>query len=274
MEMELTPEKVKKALKQVMKTRKLTFKDLADTLDCSLPTAKRVLNQEELSLSRLARIMDWLDISFKELEKLMETVDNDNIPFNDKQDAFLAANPKYFSYLIQLRSGETPESIAKKFALTKPSTDKYLIKLEQLELIRVTGTGKVKIPVPTPTAFAPQGKLARCYFNRIIDNGATYFKTYIEREIYKNPNQPDEFKDEGAGFSVKAMHISKETYNIYQKKLMSVFMEMTDSAKTDEKIHGKENLNSSVVILATSIGQNSDPEFKEILNTFGDVENL
>lgn len=274
MHAELTPEKVKVAIKQVMKTRKLTFKDLADILDCSLPTAKRILNQEELSLSRLAKIMDWLEISLKELERLMQTVENNNIPFNETQDAFLAKNPKFFSYLIQLRSGETPESIERKFGLSRASTDRYLVKLEQLDLIRVTGAGKIRIPVPTPTAFAPQGKLARCYFNRVIDNGARYFKTYIEKEIYKNPNQPDEFKDEGAGFSVKAMYISKQTYNLYQNKLMNIFMEMTESAKTDEKIHGKENLNSSVVILATSIGQHDDPEFKDILNTFGDVENL
>lgn len=269
-----TPEKVKAALKKVMKSKGHTYKDLSEQLECSLPTAKRVLGPEELTLSRLSKILEWLGISFKDLDKMIRTTETDFVNFNKEQDEFLAKNPMYMAYLLKLRGGDSPDQIAKKYQLNKRSTDKYLLRLEQLELIRVTGKGQIKIPTPIPKGFAPTSALAKCHFEKIVDNSSEYFKKYIERELYRHRDQKSDYENQRVNYSVKSQYLTKQTYEVYQKKLQAIFVEMTESATADEKIHSKNDLHSCVVVVGNSIGPYDDPIFESILNTFGDIQNL
>ncbi len=141
---EFKSQKIKSVLKGLLKKKGITYEELAQQMECSVPTVTRILGTEELSLNRLLELCEIVEIDLAELAVLTQENGEKEEKFTPEQEKFLAKNKNYLGYLLKLFSGETPKQIAEKNSLTQRSTDKYLIQLEKQELIHVTGKQKVK----------------------------------------------------------------------------------------------------------------------------------
>lgn len=111
---DIKSQNIKAVIKKLLKLKKLTYEEVETDLECSVPTVKRILGAEELTLTRLLQFCELLEV-------------------------FLAKNQAHFAYLLKLYAGQSPKQIAEKYGLTARSTDNYLIALEKHELSRVTG---------------------------------------------------------------------------------------------------------------------------------------
>jgi hypothetical protein len=49
---EFKSQKIKAVIKDLLKKKNITYEDLAEQLECSVPTIKRILGPEELTLNR------------------------------------------------------------------------------------------------------------------------------------------------------------------------------------------------------------------------------
>ncbi len=170
----LTQNKIKTALKQLLKKQNHTYADLAKVWDCSLPTVKRQLGAEEMPLSRLLTALEWLDLSLTDLHKLAISEDLTAVKFTLRQNEFLAKNPREFSFFMKLYEGLTPTQIAQKYKLAPTVLEKILIQLEKFDLIRVGSGGRVKpFSDRVPSV---DGLLAQAHMRRIIDRMAQFQK--------------------------------------------------------------------------------------------------
>ena len=131
---------IKEVLKTLLKKKKQTYADLAIHLDCSEPTVKRILGNEELTLTRLLQICDFLNVSLGEIEGMIQKGGREEFHLSEKQQMFLVQNKNYFAYLMEIYQGLSTEQIAEKYKLTAKSTQKYLINLEKQ-------TGKLGTPL-------------------------------------------------------------------------------------------------------------------------------
>jgi len=75
-------------IKSLLKSKGLTYADLAGALDVSEVTVKRVLNNNDISLQRLVQISNILGVSlFEELAEL-EMAPKKSYIFTTKQDDY------------------------------------------------------------------------------------------------------------------------------------------------------------------------------------------
>jgi transcriptional regulator with XRE-family HTH domain len=263
-------QKIKEAIKDLLKKKGLTYEDLSAQLECSVPTIKRILGPEELSLTRLFQLCEILDISLSDLETMTKTQGDKDEVFTPEQEAFLAKNKNYFAYLMQLFSGESPKQIAEKHKLTDRATDKYLIGLEKQELIRVTGKQKVK-PAFKSLPHLGMGVLSRAYFESLISSSARYFISVISAGL-----RNEKFSETGetAKFSFSGLSVTKASYLAYTAERNRAFNEFEKLAAFEEKTMDPSELMVAVILEANSLVNKGHKDIQIIENAMGEIVNI
>lgn len=264
--------KLKEALKRQLKLKKIGYQELAEHLNCSVPTVKRILTQEELTLSRLLAILEFLNLSLGELEMLAGQGDSGEVLFTPEQEKFLAENPHFLTYMLQLYGGDTPKKIAEKYKLDARATDKYLMGLEKHGLIKVTGKLRVK-PRYKQVPHLGDGPLAKKYLESIISTSAALFMKMINDDIFslEQSRRPKEQRVPKT-FAFQGVKAKPETYKRYfteQKKAMDEFQK---AATYEEKTMDESELKTAVVLFAGSLVENDYPALDSINNVFGMIK--
>src|SRR4051794_10582043 len=96
---------ITKALKQVLKARKLSYRQLAASISVSEATIKRLFTGSECNVGRLVEICDALNVSFFDLMSLANSDDFTAHHLSAEQDKFFSRNPKYYFFLRMLQKG-------------------------------------------------------------------------------------------------------------------------------------------------------------------------
>lgn len=275
--MDTVVQKIKTVLKLQLKKKGLTYEMLADELNVSLPTIKRWLGDGDLGLNELSDIAKVLGLSMLDVHLLAEKLEKKNdYTFTKEQDEFLAKNTGYFSYLLRLYEGLTPIQIAEKYGLSKLSTDKYLIKLEQLGLIRVSGKQKVS-PVFDVVPNTGSGELTKTYFRAFIASAGDFFSSIIEAAVVlrKTPAETKTNAFESiATYGMIQIKISEESYKKWHNSQAKAFSELEALAKLEEKALDESKLYTAVCLNAHCLLPNKHPELSKIENIFGEIKNL
>jgi len=265
---------IKEVIKSLLKKNKFKYSDLADHLECSEPTVKRILGAEELSLSRLLQICDFLKLSLSDLESLIQKEERNSIELSEKQQKFLVENRSYFAYLFEVYQGFTPEQIAAKYKLNAKSSEKYLINLEKFDLIKVTSKNKIR-PFYSSFPHLGKGPLGTAYYRAIIDNAGAFLKDHVSDSLALDRSRSGKSSEKnGAKFSVQTMDISQETFKQAMKEFEMRLHELEKQANFEEKTKDKAQLKTAVVILGSALVDKEYKGLQTLQKSFGDVENL
>lgn len=261
---------IKTVIKDLLKKKKLTYEDVASELECSVPTVKRILGPEELSLPRLLHLCELVDINLADLETLTQLNKGSHDKFTPTQEEFLANNPHFLAYYMQLFS-MTPEEIAEKYKLNERASQKYLLQLEKQELIRVTGKLKVKTVFKELPGFG-DGPLAKKHAESFINNANKFFLKVMEDKLFSQNRK----RDEGApaGFAIKAIKCTKSAYANFvkeQEKSRDAFFKLADY---EEKSLPASELKTATVINAFAMVENDEPALSILDDFFGVIKNI
>lgn len=257
-------------MKDLLKKKGIKYEELAEEMECSVPTIKRILGPEELTLNRLLQLCEILNVELTDLESLTREVSKKDQRFTPAQEDFLAKNPHFFAYFMKLLSGETPKQIAEGNGLTQKSTDKYLIGLEKNELIRVTGSQKVK---PIFTSVPNLGDRLGALFNgSLIKNSSRFFENIITEAIRSKHLKKEERPS--ASFGVLAAKITKASYEAWSKDFKKQLENLENIADFEERTKDPSELMTAVVICGNTIVPTNHKDLQLIENTFGGVKNL
>ncbi len=267
---EFKSQRIKTALKDRLKKRGMTYGELAEHLEVSVPTVKRYLGQEELTVSRLLQICEVVDLELEDLARIIQVGGHQDERFTEEQDKFLAKNPKYFAYFMRLCEGLTPSQIAEKYGLTQRSTDKYLIGLERAELIRVTGRMRVK-PAFKRTPSLGRGALAKAYFESFIMTASRLFIELIHQSfLRKEPGLPER----SVRYAVQGTKMSKASYLKWQQELEKIMRAIQETSSIEEKALPESDLETAVFVLAHAFVESKNPVLKPLDETFGEISNF
>lgn len=238
---------------------------MAELWSCSLPTVKRQLGVEELPVSRLLTLLDWLGVTLGELEKLAESSDLDQPKFTSKQIEYLAKHLRSFSFLIKLYEGMTPQQITKKYGLDPAVTDKILIQLERVDLIRVGTTGKVRPVYPDLPPL--DGALALATMRKQIDRMGEYMKAKIadtvaqrQRGVELPPGQ----------YSWSIGEVTEASYREFLERVKRLLTDFADQCKLDEMSKEKKLLKKAVISFGAQLEEAQSPHLQLITEVFTD----
>lgn len=269
---EFKSQKIKAVIKDLLKKKDITYEDLAEQMDCSVPTIKRILGPEELTLNRLLQLCEIVEVDFAELEELTKDTDEKEEKYTPAQEEFLAKNRSYLAYMMKLFSGESPKQIAEKFNLTQRSTDKYLIGLEKQGLIRVTGKQKVKPNFKKIPSFG-SGILGQIYYEAFIKNTAQFFINRIS-EGFREKAQGSLKERRGTKFGLQVVKISSASYQAWAEEQERAMDQLGRIGSYEEKSKDESELMTAVIIQGNMMVENDYKGLSLLESTMGEVTNI
>ncbi len=226
--------KLKDLIKAIMKKKSYTYEDLAKAMNVSVPTVKRILNRDELSLPRFLFILEWLGMSLTHIAKLAEEGEHsDKVEYSVEQEQFLADHPHHFYILMELRQGFSVEQLTKKFNLTKKSMQKYLIDLDRCGLIELQANDRVKLNRAHPSDALAGGPIERTYRHKAAE-------VISEANLWGFGSRDDDPKIRYKGNF--GMRLRPQTFKKLQDDILALESKYTTISYYERTVEKDENL--------------------------------
>ncbi len=136
---------ITQSLKLALKSRGLTYKDVADRIQVSEQTIKRLFKDKDCSLSRLNEVCEAIDLSIYDLLEFSKHLSEPMADLTDEQIEFLSNRPGHFSFLFFLICEYDDAQIQHAYGLTDLSVFKYLRDLDKYSFIELRENNKYRI---------------------------------------------------------------------------------------------------------------------------------
>lgn len=151
-------ERIKSGLKQ----QGLSYEDVAASLGVSEITVKRMLNNDDISLTRFYHLAEMAGLQVSELLSSSKEEPQKHTYFTKAQDEAFAREPHLSYFFFELFYFEkSVEEITNKYSLSEVSVYRYLRKLDELELIKLDVGNKFRFLVKPPMGFAADSLVLR-----------------------------------------------------------------------------------------------------------------
>jgi len=212
------------ALKRALKNKQWNYKQVADALNVSESSVKRLLSNKKISLDRIEKICDATGISFADVCKLAEWQDEDPyLILSFEQEKILSENPRLLHYFTLLTEGYKPQKIEKDFQITTVESKKFLFTLDKCNLIELHPKEKVKLIKNGLFRFRREGPVGKVVFQQLK-----------EGYLYSDFKANDEFIRFGMRrFSAAALGKLKS-------KIEKIYVELEEEANYEMQIEGNE----------------------------------
>ncbi|UXI04006.1 helix-turn-helix domain-containing protein [Photobacterium sp. TY1-4] len=158
-------------MKAHLKAKQIPYKALAEWLNLSEVSIKRLLNgHQAMNMDKAIQIAALIELSMSELMKQAEERLSAWPHYSDEQDAAFYAEPGLFSFLTALHNGLSIHQIREQHDLDRHSIYLYLRDLEKLGVLKITGDLRFKLRLPKHTAFRKDARFPNYYKKSMLTN--------------------------------------------------------------------------------------------------------
>ena len=154
-------------LKSQLKAHGKTYLDVAEYLNLSHASVKRLFSEESLSLSRLVRICDMLDITLADLVLSMAVVSNKLDKLTLLQEQEIADDLLLLLVAVCVINGFTFEDLLAEYEIDQHTLIKKLAKLDKLKIIDLLPDNHFKLRITNNFAWLPDGPIQRFFLQRV-----------------------------------------------------------------------------------------------------------
>lgn len=152
-----------KTVKQQLKQRGITYKALAQHLDLSEASIKRMFAAERMTLERLGQICKLLDMSFNELAALAEAIKPRISSLHQQDERLLVADAKLLLVaLCALNHWKVPDIIAS-YQLSHAECLQKLLTLDKLRILDLLPGDKIRLVIARDFAWIPDGPISEFF---------------------------------------------------------------------------------------------------------------
>lgn len=228
------------AIKKALKSRGLTYEELARALKMTESGVKKMLNAKDISFQRIIQICKILDVLPGQIFSISEKSAVPVFNLSDKQqDALINDRKLLATYWLLTIERKTAEQIATAFKTTGTEIKHRLQKLVTLELVSQKRNqffpkqqGKFRWP--------DDSKLARALNQE-----------WSQQTLKKALN----LKPEEQGYHrFAALKLSSESYQKYLHKFYELFNEMAQISEREELTSSQKKLSDFTFVIASSSG--------------------
>ena len=211
-------------LKRCLKTRGLTYRDVAKALNLSEASIKRLFSERSFSLHRLEQICQLMDMSFSDLARLNELRYEERLTvLSIEQEAALADDAILLSYFYLLLNGWKKGRIARRFDLEEPRQIRLLARLDRLGLIELQPGNRVRLLTARRIQWRRNGPVRRLY----------------EREV-KQAFLKDSFAQGVAHFGFESAELAPESARLILRRLTRLTRDFDEMAEMDQNLKPTE----------------------------------
>jgi len=158
------------SLKRVMKARGITYAELAEALNLSEASVKRLFSDKSFTLQRLDDICQWLELDFFELALIArgETMATNEMTL--EQEQILADDLQLLGIFYLVRNNWQLADIVARYDLTEPACLRLLIRLDRAGLIEVLPDNRVRLRVSRHVKHRAYGPIRMQHGERLTND--------------------------------------------------------------------------------------------------------
>ncbi len=151
------------ALKRELKARGITYAQLAEKIEMSEASLKRMFSQKNFTLQRLDEILQASGIDLRDLS--LSSTDESRLisELTYKQEEEIVGNPRIFLIAASLLNLLTVEQIIKIYEITPVELTKYLIHLDKIGFLQLLPNNRVKLLVSRTFRWIPNGPIQQMF---------------------------------------------------------------------------------------------------------------
>jgi transcriptional regulator with XRE-family HTH domain len=154
------------AIKKQLKSQGLTYRDLAQKLQISEPSVKRILASSRMTVDRLVQISNILGFTLEELSKEANTLQPRLNTLTEKQEKEIVSDAKLLMIAVCALNHWTMEEIVAIYNISKSECIKYLLKLDSLRIVELLPNNRIRIIVARDFDWLPFGPIRKYFKER------------------------------------------------------------------------------------------------------------
>ncbi|MFK7954773.1 MAG: helix-turn-helix domain-containing protein [Lysobacterales bacterium] len=205
------------ALKQCLRTKGVSYRDLADALGLSESSVKRLFSQQTFTMQRLEDICRFLDMSVFDLSRLAaRSAGEYDDTLNEEQETALAKNPQLLTCFYLLLLEWSPARISNRLQISELAQVRLLAKLDRLKLIELHSGNRVKLLTSQRITWSVRGPIRQRYENKVK-------RSYVD--------YPFSGKDES--LRLESSELSEASIKVLLRKVDRLVEEFAELAEID-----------------------------------------
>ena len=150
-------------LKNLLKQRGMTYRELAQELDLSESAIKQMFSSGNMTLARLDRICEVLALDFGDLLQLSDASAHRLQSLSLEQESELIGDPKLLLTAYCLVNNWTFAEILDRYEITEVEGITYLARLDRMRLIELLPGNRVKALIATNFTWQPNGPIEQFF---------------------------------------------------------------------------------------------------------------
>lgn len=219
-------------LKRSLKTRGLTYRDLAKKVGLSEASIKRVFSEETFTLQRLETICSAIGISVTELVRIAaDTREARSQYLTLEQEQLLAGDSRLLACFYLLLNGRSSAEIQSRMALTERELRVLYVKLDTARLVEVQPKLKARLRVGPVVTWRADGPMHRVYEQSV--------KTEFLQSEFRGPQEALHFR---------SAEISEASARILARKLEQLARDFAELATLDVSLPMREKQSVALVM--------------------------
>jgi transcriptional regulator with XRE-family HTH domain len=220
-------------LKRALRERHLTYLDVAQRLEVSLPTVKRLFSTGDFSLDRVDRICQLLGLG---LSEILERAREHAVPINQltvaQEQEIVADQRLLFVTWLVVANSATLEDIVRDYRFTEREVLSCLIRLDRLKVIELQPHNRARPLVSRRFTWRPGGPVQRYIHEKLL------------REFFAS-----RFSDSQDEFVFHGSPVSAETRAQLKRALQNAARECLDLIEADRSPPSARNGTAFVLAL-------------------------
>lgn len=154
-------------LKQLLKARNITYRDLAKALDLSEANIKRIFSNQSFTLERLEQICGLLELSLSDLFLLNTQKEHRLAQLTQEQEEELIGDKKLLLVAVCARDGWSFNDMITHYHISEHECIRLLVRLDKLKMLQLLPGNKYKLLIAQNFRWIPGGPLER-FMNRDV----------------------------------------------------------------------------------------------------------
>jgi DNA-binding Xre family transcriptional regulator len=226
--------KIMASLKRLIRSRSLTYADLAKRIGLSEASVKRIFSRSTLTLSRLDEICQALDITIQEVIRLAGDHSSESTEaLSLKQEEALAADPNLLACFYLVAIGRDGREIAVELGADDKKVRRWYVRLQALGLVELRAGLRARAYATAAIKWRKEGPVARLYARQ------------VRQEFLNSP-----FTGPMEAMHFRSSELSESSCRVLLRKLEKLAMEFRDLAELDRTLPSQEK-RSMGMLLAT-----------------------
>lgn len=218
-------------LKKQLKAHGKTYADLANALDLSEASVKRLFAEESFTLARLEAACRFIGVGLEELVALMAKDQPQLRQLTEQQENEIADDLLLLMVTVSVINGYTMGDLLHHYSVSESDCVRKLAHLDRLKIIELLPNNRIKLLVSPNFRWLPNGPIQRFFLQR------------VQQEFFKSS-----FDKEGEQLLVLNGVLSQASNAELQKKMQRLAREFNELMQSDAGLPMAEKQGTTMVM--------------------------